>query len=309
MNETGLLISLFLFVMAAVTAAGYVFVLRPREADRGDAGIPVQLTAPTSGRAPWQAVIIDMFRLMGEAMPGSRDEGSELRQRLIAAGYRWPSAFSVFYGIKCALALAMAVATGWVATQMKGDALGALVPIVCGVGFGYVAPDILLGYVAKSRAGRLRRGLPAALDLMVLGIEAGQAMDQAILDTSRGLRNTHFDLAQEFTRLHLELRASSSRADSLRAFAQRNQEPELRKIANLLIDADRFGTGLGPALRSHAKYLRIRFRQGAQERARKIGVKLIFPVFFLIFPSVILVTLGPALIMVSNNLKKLLNGF
>jgi len=103
----------------------------------------------------------------------------------------------------------------------------------------------------------------------------------------------------------MELRTGSSRADSFRALGARNKEPELRKLANLLVDSDRFGVSIGPALRSHAKYLRTRFRQQAQEKARKVGVKLIFPVFFLIFPSVLLVTLGPACIMMFQQLKTL----
>jgi tight adherence protein C len=94
--------------------------------------------------------------------------------------------------------------------------------------------------------------------------------------------------------------------ETLRNFVDRSQDMELRKFANLLIDTDRFGTSLGPALKIHARYLRIRFRQIAQEKARKVGVKLIFPVFFLIFPSVILVTLGPAVILIFQQMKNLL---
>ena len=107
---------------------------------------------------------------------------------------------------------------------------------------------------------------------------------------------------------HAETRRArrSAEAESLRAFGARNKEPELRKLANLLVDSDRFGTSIAPALRSHSKYLRTRFRQQAQEKARKVGVKLIFPVFFLIFPSVLLVTLGPACIMMYQQLKTLL---
>jgi tight adherence protein C len=141
---------------------------------------------------------------------------------------------------------------------------------------------------------------------MVLAVEAGQALDATILDTSRGLRISHPDLAAEFTQLHLELKANTSREDALRNFALRTRDSEIKKLAALLIDTDRFGTSLGPALRVHSRYLRTRFRQSAQERARKVGVKLIFPVFFLIFPSVILVTLGPAVILIATQMKSML---
>ncbi len=152
-------------------------------------------------------------------------------------------------------------------------------------------PDRVLTSRIRARRQRLRSAVPAALDLMVLGIEAGQSLDQSIADASRGLKRTNPDLSGELAQLFLELRASTSRADSFRNFGARTKEPELRKLANLLIDSDRFGVSLGPAIRTHA---------------RKVGVKLIFPVFFLIFPSVLLVTLGPACMLMFEQLKKLM---
>jgi len=188
----------------------------------------------------------------------------------------------------------------------QADVSAAGLAAVCGLGFGYLIPDRVLDRLAARRVARLRRGLPAALDLLVLGIEAGQALDAAILDTSRGLRVSYPDLASEFTLLQLELKANTARSEALKNFADRCRDIELRKFAHLLIDTDRFGTSLGPALKSHARYLRIRFRQSAQEKARKVAVKLIFPVFFLIFPSVILVTLGPAVILLMTQMKNLI---
>ena len=103
-----------------------------------------------------------------------------------------------------------------------------------------------------------------------------------------------------------DLRANPSREDALRNFGIRSRDEELRKFSGLLLDTDRFGTSLGPALKSHSKYLRTRMRQTAQERARKVGTKLIFPVFFLIFPSVMLVTLGPAAILIMSQMRSLI---
>jgi tight adherence protein C len=193
-----------------------------------------------------------------------------------------------------------------VAGRSAGVGAGILA-LVCGLGFGYLLPDRILDRLVRRRIEQLRRGLPAALDLMVLGIEAGQGLDAAILDTSRGLRVSYPALASEFTHLQLELKADTTRSDALRNFAARGRDMEMRKFANLLIDTDRFGTSLGPALKTHARYLRIRFRQIAQEKARKVGVKLIFPVFFLIFPSVILVTLGPAVLLLMTQMKHLMD--
>jgi len=303
----GLLILLFFFVMAAITAVGYVFLLRPSRQD-GAIVIPTPIALDQRESPGAQAAVTDIFRLIGEAMPGGREQANAARQTLTIAGYRWPSAVSVFLGIKCATALMLGVAGVWAVVTFRPEAgvFEMLLPAICGVGFGFLLPERVLARLATHRVERLRRGLPAALDLMVLAIEAGQGLDAAILDTSRGLRSTHPDLAAEFTQLHLELRANTTRADALRNFAERSKDMELRKFANLLIDTDRFGTSLGPALKTHARYLRIRFRQIAQERARKVGVKLIFPVFFLIFPSVILVTLGPAVILIFTQMQHMM---
>ena len=303
-----LLIGLFLFVMAAVSAVGYVFVLKPSRNDAGAIQIPTPRALDQRELPGPQAAVADIFRLIGEAMPGSQEQASAARQKLIIAGYRWPSAVSVFLGIKYATAVMLAAAGVWAAVTFRPDAdlMQIILSAICGVGFGFLLPERVLAGLATKRVERLRRGLPAALDLLVLAIEAGQGLDAAILDTSRGLRATHPDLAAEFTQLQLELRANTTRAEALRNFSERSKDMELRKFVNLLIDTDRFGTSLGPALKTHARYLRIRFRQIAQERARKVGVKLIFPVFFLIFPSVILVTLGPAVILIFTQMQHLL---
>jgi len=303
MTSGELLIGFFLFTLAAVTAAGYVFVLRPSAVEGGETETPLT-NQPDMPMA--QAAVIDIFRQIGDALPGLAAQAVAARRQLILAGYRWPSAVSTFLGIKCASALALGFTGVWAAVTFSSDATLAFLPAICGLGFGYMLPDRVLERLAQRRVERLRRGLPAALDLMVLGVEAGQGLDAAILETSRGLRNSHPDLAAEFTQLQLELKANTTRVDALRNFALRNHDLELRKFASLLIDTDRFGTSLGPALKTHARYLRIRFRQVAQEKARKVGVKLIFPVFFLIFPSVILVTLGPAVILIFTQMKNLL---
>jgi tight adherence protein C len=305
MTPAQLLIGLFCFIMAAVSAAGYVFVLRPMRAN-GGVEIPAPIALGQRDMPTAQAAVVDMFRLIGEAVPGMTAQAGRLQRQLIAAGFRWPSALSIFIGIKYATAVMLAVAAMAVTMAYHSDVSAALLPALCGIGFGYLLPDRVLDKMVQRRIERLRRGLPAALDLMVLAVEAGQGLDAAILDTSRGLRGTHPDLAAEFTQLQLELKANTTRAESLRNLEARSHDIEIRKFVNLLIDTDRFGTSLGPALKTHARYMRIRFRQLAQEKARKVGVKLIFPVFFLIFPSVILVTLGPAVILIFQQMKDLL---
>ncbi len=298
------LAGLFVFVLCAVTAAGYALVLRPARIESTQPTLPASLSFDQGELSTTQAALVDLLRMIGEMVP-VRGGQEEVRQQLSAAGYRWPSAAAIFLGIKAASALLFGVSFAWLSMLQSGEVGGVLLSGMAGLGLGFLLPDRVLRALATSRSTRLRQALPAALDLMVLAIEAGQGLDAAILDTSRGLRATHPDLASEFTQLHLELRTTTTRVEALKNFASRGRDSELRKFANLLIDTDRFGTSLGPALKTHARYLRIRFRQKAQETARKIGIKLIFPVFFLIFPSVILVTLGPAVMQLMGSLNSM----
>jgi tight adherence protein C len=233
-----LLAGLFLFIVAAVTAVGYVFVLRPSQSDAANAAIPASLALGQSEPGA-KGAVFDVFRLIGEAMPGGKKQ-AEVRQKLVAAGYRWPSAVFIFLGIKAGSGLLLAVAFAWLAIMQGVDLGSVAIGAVCGLGIGYLMPDWVLERMARRRVAQLRHGLPAALDLMVLAIEAGQGLDAAILDTSRGLRISHPALASEFTQLQLELKANAIRSDALRNFAARSRDTEMRKFANLLIDTDRF---------------------------------------------------------------------
>ena len=157
----------------------------------------------------------------------------------------------------------------------------------------------------RARARRLRSGLPAAMDLLVLEIEAGQPLDHAIAEAGRELRHAHPDLAAELAFVQIEMQLGVGRAQALHNMAERNSDSELRKLVALIVEGDRFGSSPAPALQSHAKYLRIKMRQQANEAARKLSVKLVFPVFFLIMPSLLLVTLGPAVIQMVTQLGTL----
>lgn len=291
----------FVFVMGAVIAGGYVLILR-REPATGAPDVLPEL-APGDGIAR-RPLLARTFAAIGERVPAARRTESPVRNQLIAAGYFQPSALAAFYGVKCASAVAGAAAFAAITTWSGADATS--IPLLAGGGLGYLLPGQFLGRAAHERRKRLRRALPTALDLCSLSLEAGQPLDQAVLDTSRGLRRSYPDLATELQMFHIETRTSNDRAEALRNLARRTGEPEVRKVALLLADAERFGTSIAPSLRNHARYLRIRMRQNAQEAARKVGVKLVFPVFFLIFPSVILVTLAPALILVTQQLRSML---
>jgi tight adherence protein C len=281
---------LFLFVLGGVVIAGYVFILLPATAG---ANRTVEST---------QEVVAWALKRLGETVPSPRKDAKSLRLRLAAAGYRWPSAVAMFNGARAACAVALGLATGWLVAVVLGSMGEAIAPALCAGGFGYMLPDRILEGIIKARACRIRSALPAALDLLLLGIEAGQPLDHAIAETGRELRHAHPDLSAELAFVEIEMHLGSSRAQALRNMAERNSEPELRKLANLILESDRFGSSPAPSLYSHARFLRTKIRQQANEAARKLSVKLVFPVFFLIMPALLLVTLGPAVIQMITQL-------
>ena len=140
--------------------------------------------------------------------------------------------------------------------------------------------------------------LPDALDLMVVSVEAGLGLDQAIQYVAKELAITHPDVSDEFQLVNLEIRAGKRRVEALRNLADRTGEPELRKLVAILIQTERFGTSIADSLRTHSDFMRVRRRQEAEERANKVGVKLVFPIFFLMLPSMLVVAAGPGLLQV-----------
>ena len=307
--EIWTVIGFFAFVLASITAAGYVFVLRPAlAAERRGSDIPAEVS-PFGRRFPEaRDLLAGIFRLVGEAIPASEAEAGALRKRLIKAGYRLPSAVPIFSGIKCASGMLLALLLGWAITVWTDSLSTGLLLALGGAAVGYGLPGHILGSLTKSRQRRIRRALPDALDLMVLCVEAGQSLDQAVLDTSQELKAAYPDLSIEFALVHLQLRAGKGRADALRSLVERNNDPELRQFVNLLIQSDRFGTSIGPALRSHSRYLRRRRKQQAEEAARKLSIKLLAPIFFLIFPCMLAVTAGPAILQIFTQLLPMLGG-
>ncbi len=289
---TGTLLLFFGFTLVVVMGA-LALAVRRLPAEEGSAEAP---GLPDAALRNWSGRMMEALLYLGALAAPSEGRELSLRARLAAAGYRNPAALPVFQGIRVCLAALLAAGLAWAAAAQSAGAAAALAAAVCGFGFGLLAPERALEGMRQARIARIQRALPAALDLMVLSVEAGQSLDVALAETSRELRQVFPDLASEFAQVQLEMRAGRHRSEVLLDLGRRTGSPELKKLAMVLIDSDRFGTSLAPALRTHAKFLRTRRRQAAQEAARKLSVKLIFPVFFLIMPAVFVVTLGPAVL-------------
>lgn len=292
MTEGLLTLCFFLFVMATTGIVLLLFrwTAEPRLQD-GTLDLP-----ESRGRKGLSAGLEKSMFVIGELAPRSRSARDPLRTQLLAAGFRTPHAPAVLYGTKVATSLLLALVLGWVGLLDKESLTLSLILALCGAGFGFLLPDRVLEARIRRRCLELERALPNALDLLVLSVEAGQSLDNALIETSRELRAVYPDLSGEFAQVQVETRAGRSRSEVLYALGQRTNSAEIKKLATVLVDSDRFGTSLGPALRTHARYLRTRRRLEAQEAARKLSAKLIFPVFFLIMPSIFVITLGPAVL-------------
>jgi tight adherence protein C len=162
--------------------------------------------------------------------------------------------------------------------------------------FGYVLPGMALARVAKRRQHRLRLSLPDALDLLVVSVEAGLGLDQAIQRVGDELAFAHRELSEELRLINLELRAGTARAEALHNLATRTGVDDISSLVAMLVQTDKFGTSVAQSLRVHSETLRTKRRQRAEEAAAKTGVKMVFPLVICIFPAVWVVTIGPAAI-------------
>ena len=234
-------------------------------------------------------------------IPKSQAEVSVVKQRLIRAGYRKESTVKIFNGSKFVIPIVLCIAS-----LVSG--VGAMSPFfvyaVC-LGVGYLGPDFWLGRKIKKRQGKIRRGLPDVLDLLVICIEAGLSLDQGTVRTSEELAHAQPELCDELHVVVLEQRAGRPRQDTWKHLSERTDVDCVRNLVSMLIQAEQFGTSIGKTLRTHSDTLRTQRIQQVEEAAAKTTIKLIFPLVFFIFPSLFLVTLGPAIIIMMDSFKQM----
>jgi len=292
-----LIIALIFFIVltAAITAFGYWYYVGPaRTLDR--LGIVSGInSAPAPKPKMKQKLVPRLLASLGGIAPTSEHELGLLRRELVAAGFRSASAAAIFTGIRIACC-AVGLGIGLLCRNLSPiEVMHLLIPIG-GIVFGYILPGFVLGWLIARRKEQVRLGLADALDLLVVCCEAGCGLDQAILNVSREFATVHRALSEEFAMINMEVLAGASRSAALRNFANRTGEEEVRKLVAILIQTDRFGTSIADALRTQADYMRIRRRQIAEEKAGKVGVKLVFPIFFFCMPALVVLVAGPGMI-------------
>jgi tight adherence protein C len=300
----------FLAIAAAIVFVGYRKFAQPAQIARRISEPAATVQVSTLDRSE-QTVTgpIAWLTEIGKHLPTSEAETATLRRDLIQAGFRQEHAVLVFNGAKIATTVVLALVALLLRESFTDNPVLRVVMIGMGVAVGLFLPGMVLDKIIEKRQKRLRLSLPDALDLMVVSVEAGLGLDQAILNVSRELVTTHREISEELSLMNLEMRAGKRRADALRNLAERTGEPELRKLVSILIQSDRFGTSMGESLRTHSDFMRVRRRQEAEERAGKVGVKLVFPIFFFILPSMMVVAAGPGLLQLFKRLFPMMKEF
>jgi tight adherence protein C len=252
--------------------------------EAGSAGLIVDSKPLADGPDP---ALARLSRLL----PRSPKDMSRLQRRLARAGFVQRGA--AFYFAAAELLLPVLFA-GTVVLLVRGR-IGWLIAVFAAV-LGYVLPGFYVDGRRRQRQKAIQNGLPDALDLLTVCVEAGSGLDQAISKASDELEIAHPALARELKLVTTEIRAGKPRLDAFKNFAQRTGVEDVRSLVSMLAQTDRFGTSISQALRTHAETSRTKRRQRAEERAGKVGVKLVFPLALCLFPALYIVCFGPAAI-------------
>ncbi len=237
----------------------------------------------------------ELVSRIGTAVPASAKALPLLKRRLVRAGFRHPNAARYFQGIRLLTTLCFTVGASLVAWRSYAPADNLVMGVGAAAALGYIAPMQFVLLRIRRRQHAIARGLPNALDLMVVCVESGLGIDQTTLQVAKELQSAHPEICSEFGVMNLELRAGKRRAEALHNLADRTGVEDVRKLVAVLVQTDRFGTSIAQCLRGHADYLRAMARQRAEERASKLAVKLVFPIFFCVLPSLFVVTVGPVI--------------
>ncbi len=300
-----------IFVVVVAGVLGVSGLMRPNVARQRLVGLVADTSPRPSLPHRWLHWIADVTRPISKlSMPEEGFEKSSLKLRFAHAGIRNANAAAAFFGIKTLLTLGLPLLTFALLTlsgaPLKGNTL--LLAMLALAAFGYYGPNLVLSHLVMVRQREIFESFPDALDLMTVCVEAGLGTEAAMMRVADDLQFKSPALADEMRLVNLELRAGAVRERALRNLAIRTGVEEVDGFVTMISQAERFGTSIAASLRIHADLLRTRRRQRAEEAAAKIALKLLFPLIFCIFPSLMVVLMGPAMIQIYRVLLPTMGG-
>jgi tight adherence protein C len=246
--------------------------------------------------------IEDILSAIGEKIARHSGSASVVADLLVHAGYRKPSAPALFWGARLALTVGLGMLGFTMAPVLGARPFVGVVAALYLAAIGYVAPIFIIRSKARARQKQITLALPDAIDLLVVCVEAGLGINQAMLRIAQEIHHVSILLAQELHMTNLEIRAGRPRNEALRNLTERTGVEDVRGLMSTLVQAERFGTPIGPALRVHAETLRDKRKQRAREAAAKTTIKLVFPLVLCIFPAMFVVLIGPGMIQIMETL-------
>jgi tight adherence protein C len=239
-----------------------------------------------------------LMQALGERVEGTQRDTSALRLKLIQAGYTGQAAVPIYLGSRLALPVGLGFGAVTLLSLLGLSAMAGLLATAWLAALGYVAPAMYLGGRVRARQKQMQRALPDALDLLVVCVEAGLGLNQALVRVSEEVERLSPVLSEQLALVNLEIRAGTPRDDAFRNMGERTGLDDIKSLMGMLIQTDRFGTSIAQALRVHADTLRTKRRQRAEEAAAKTTIKLVFPLVLFIFPAMFVVILGSAIIQI-----------
>lgn len=242
------------------------------------------------------------------ATPKEDEEIGRIRAKFMNAGFRDESAPAIYFGAKALLAIALPLLLLFFADLRAWKGNLPMLGLLGAAAFGYYLPNVILARLTERRKRDLFEAFPDALDLLIVCVESGLSLDAAIARTAAEIHVRSTSLAEELALVGLELRLGATRQRALRNLATRIGLDEIASFVAMMLQADRFGTSIGDSMRVQADSLRVRRRQRAEEQAAKIPLKMLFPLIFCIFPSLLLVLMGPAMIQIYRTLLPTMAG-
>lgn len=240
--------------------------------------------------------------------PKTEKDMSKLKLKLSHAGFRSEAAPQIFLGMKFVMLIIGVVIGGGTTVALLGLNLKSLFRVVMISGTMFYLPNMIVWWIAKKRKESIFLGLPDALDLMVVCVEAGLGLDQAMRKVAEEMKKSYRTIAEEFNLSNLQLQMGRSKHHVLQELGNRSGVDDLKSLASILIQADKFGSSVAQALRVQSDSMRTRRRQIAEEKAAKTAVKLIFPLVLFIFPGIFVVLVGPAAIVMVREMFPMMNG-
>ena len=292
-----LLASIFLFLLISVflSLVGFKFWVQPKaalERVMGEVGLAEQAVRDPS------LSFRDLLTKIGHVVPSNPTDVGILQRRLLSAGIRSQHGLKVLYGLKGSLCALLTLLSAGVIFGFQLQSELSIFQILAAGALGWLGPNVVLNRLATKRKKAIKKGLPNALDMLVICVESGLGLDQALMQVSKELQIAHPEITDELAVMNLEMRAGKRRSEALHNFGERTDVDEAKRMVSVLIQADRFGTSISQSLRNFSDYMRVQMRQEVEEKAAKIGVKLVFPIFFFILPSLFVVTVGPIIVKV-----------